>query len=113
MQSALADIGRLAGGAVSPDPVPELVRKYRDAMRGYGSGTDEENAVYDTEVLTPAEEALAKAVPTTRQGVIAVLETVARRHRRPRDPDIAIDKQVILTALVKNALKAIKAGAGC
>ncbi len=43
--------------------------------------------------------------PSTREGVIAVLETAVS--------DIAADKHVISTALVKNALEEIKAGAGC
>ncbi len=88
----------------TPDPVPELVRKYVEVREWYGdpkTTPDDETDTVDREILVSAEEALMAATPTTREGVIALLDIAASE----------IEQEVWAGKLIENAVKAIKAGA--
>ena len=58
--------------------VVELCARYRrtvDAHESRKGKTDDENDRFVDDVLEPLERALAKAVPTTRAGIVALLDT--------------------------------------
>ncbi len=92
-----------------PDRVLELVRAYHEAQDGYLKMGEAETAeaeaardnAYIKEVLDPAEDALTAAIPTTREGVVAVLNVALS--------DMA-GKNVTARRFFENARDAVKGG---
>ena len=106
--SALADLERLDRqtehvASDEPDPVIELAARYLDALEKYlAQETDEGMEAADTEFLTPAEDALEAARPTTWEGVATLLDVVLHHLGR--------DKEVSAVKLIENAREAVRVG---
>ncbi len=97
----------MIAAAPEKDFEPDFVRKYMEARAGYGAredATQVEDEAYDERVLTPAEDALMAAVPTTREGVVAILDLAVELNGLNAELDWIVDR------LVENARDAIKAG---
>ncbi len=89
-----------------PDAVPELVRKYIDARDRYldsGGLPDDKIEAFDRDVWTPIEDELKAAIPTSREGVVAILDLACEMRTWDADP--------MSSLLVKNVRDAVKGGA--
>jgi hypothetical protein len=99
------------------DPAAELARKYVEAGIEFDARegvTDEEIETFDKDVARPLEAELMGAVPTTREGVVALLDAVLYLELDNIDHEIEKEPSLDLLELrlVENIRDAVKAGVG-
>ena len=104
--SVMRDFERLVGegGEPTPDPVIELVERYRHAREKYCSEAlpDKETDAFDENVLSPIEDELLATKPTTQKGIAVVLDFALEVMERDADH--------IAKPLIQNARNAAREG---
>ena len=114
--SAVWDAERLAGGGgtATPDPAVELAARYVRVVGEYNAGageTDEEvGASYKNE-MTSLERELMETHPTSREGIVALLDLVLDEYRDEQGAELLWMNRYVI-ALLENARDAVRGAVG-
>ena len=106
------DHNPLMGAAATPDPAVELAREHQTAINRLntpGEISDDDTNKFMDNVVVPLEEKLARTRPTSREGIMALLDVAAAQARRESDETPASWEAMII-GVMQNARDAIKAG---
>ena len=100
--------------AATPDPAVELAREHQAAINRLntpGEISDDDTGEFLTNVVVPLEEKLARTRPTSREGIMALLDVAAGQAHRESD-ETPNSGEAMIIGVMQNARDAIKAGVG-